>query len=216
MILGVAQVVFNVADLGAASADRLAAGWNETFRVEGLPNNRVKKPFQAAPREALDMVHLTPPAGTAVEFTCYAGAPPAGVAAYAYSDGLAHLAAADAGASREFWQQLGFREDDDGVLATRAMHPSWQLRLAIEPSPDSERPETSVDADGCVLVTVLTTRIEPELARLHDTGLLLRSTPSWTEQIADRATNVAIVEGPSGELVELLEAPRRSPDDRAA
>ena len=50
-------------------------------------------------------------------------------------------------------------------------------------------------------------------ARLEETGLLLRSTPSWLETAAGRSVAVAFVEGPSGELVELLEAHRSSDDE---
>lgn len=93
------------------------------------------------------------------------------------------------------------------MLEARAMFPAWQLRVALQPS-SGERPHTSVDADGCVLVTLLTTTIERELERLAATGLLLRFTSAWEEQVGGRTVTVAIVEGPSGELVELLQVSR--------
>ncbi len=211
MIVGVAQIVLNVADLDQASAPYVADGWRETFRVRSLPNHAAKVSLQATPRRALDMVHLTPPEGGAVELTCYEGAPPAGDTVYEL-DGHVRVRAGDLERSRAFWDALGFSPRADGLLEARAMLPGWRLTLELVRS-DGVRPATSVDADGCVLVTVLTTAIEPELERLRRTGLLLRFTPSWTEQIGTRTAVVAIVEGPSGELVELLQAPRRAERD---
>jgi len=211
MIVGVAQIVFNVADLDRTCGPYLDAGWQETFRVEGLANHRAKAALQASERSVLDMVHLTPPAGTALEVTSYGGEGPAGETVYEF-EGHLRVRVVEPQRSRAFWQALGFSEQGDGLLAARAMLPSWQLKVELQAG-EGARPATSVDADGCVLVTVLTTAIEPELERLKHTDLLLRFTPSWSEQIGNRTAVVAIVEGPSGELVELLEAPRRSESD---
>jgi catechol 2,3-dioxygenase-like lactoylglutathione lyase family enzyme len=152
------------------------------------------------------MVHLTPREGTAVELTRYEGEPPAGDTVYELGDHV-RVHASDMERSRAFWAALGFSPQPDGLLNARAMLPAWRLTLELVSS-DGARRESTVDADGMVLVTVLTTAIEPELERLRGTGLLLRFTPSWTEQIGNRTVVVAIVEGPSGELVELLQAPR--------
>jgi catechol 2,3-dioxygenase-like lactoylglutathione lyase family enzyme len=211
MIVGVAQIVLNVADLDQASAPYLADGWRETFRVQSIPNHAAKASLQATPRRALNMVHLTPPEGGAVELTCYEGAPPIGGTVYEVDDHV-RVHAAELERSHTFWLALGFSERADGLLEARAMLPGWRLAVELVRS-DRVGPATSVDADGCVLVTVLTTAIEPELERLRGMGLLLRFTPSWTEQIGTRTATVAIVEGPSGELVELLQAPRRAERD---
>ncbi len=211
MIVGVAQIVLNVADLDRSLEPYLADGWQETFRVPAIPNHPAKAELQAASRHELEMVHLTPPHGTAVELTRYAGAPPAGDTVYEF-DGHVRVHAADLKRSRAFWRELGFSERADGMLETRAMLPEWRLELELVASASAPL-ATSVDADGCVLVTVLTTAIEPELERLRAAGLLLRFTPSWTERIGTRTAVVAIVEGPSGELVELLQAPRREKRD---
>ncbi len=88
------------------------------------------------------------------------------------------------------------------------MEPAHKLDLRLDPRPGAAEP-TSIDAHGCVLITLLTTGLEREVQRLHDTGLLHRVTPAWRETIAEREYHVALVEGPNGELVELLEAPRR-------
>jgi hypothetical protein len=209
VILGVAQLVFNVPDLDAAAAPLVAAGCEETFRATRLPNHPHKRPVQSDERAALDMAHFTPPAGVAIELTRYEGAPPAGATVYRHEDGGVTLTACDPAASVGLWAELGFGESGPGRLENRAMLPAWRLAMAIEPAAGERRPRTTVDADGCVLVTLLTTDLDKELARLLDTGFLLRSTAAWTEQIADRSPTVAIVEGPSGELIELLQAPRR-------
>ena len=213
MIVGAAQVVVNVADLEPARAELLAEpGTKETFAALDLANNPVKAPFQGAPRERMAMVHLTPAEGLAVELTRYEGAPPAGTAAYKLrreGEGPPVVVApgGDREASERFWTEgLRFTSDEAGRLAAPAMHPAWRLGLELGSEPAAGT--TTVDAEGCVLVTLLTTSIDRELERLQGTGLLLRSTASWTEQVADRQTRVAFVEGPSGELVELLQAPR--------
>lgn len=204
MIVGVAQLVVNVADLDAAAS---SFGGTESFRALDLPNDARKAPLQSGLRGRLDMVHLAQPEGVAVELTRYHGAPPAGRAAFTRTGPAAVTAATrDPEASRPFWTHLRFRPDGD-ALALRAPHPAWSLTLSLSPT-DAAEP-TTVDADGCVLVTLLTTTLERDLQALHDAGLLLRSTIPWTEQIADRQVRIAIVEGPGGELVELLEAPRR-------
>jgi hypothetical protein len=205
VIVGVAQVVVNVAELGESPP-----GMTQTFAARGLSNHPAKAPFQAAPRETLDMVHFTSgDGGLALELTRYDGAPPGGRAAYALRNGAAFLAASDPEASGRFWREaMRFEERSPGAFAAPAMHPSLALDVIVAPAPGAAAEPTSVDADGCVLVTVLTTGIERELQRLHATGLLLRSTPPWRETVSERELHVAFVEGPSGELVELLEAPR--------
>lgn len=210
MIIGVAQLVLNAPDLDRGCQPYLDAGWTETFRVDRLANHAVKRPLQAVERSELGLVHLTPPDGVAVEVTCYADGPPSGESVYRLEDRALELRASAAAGSARFWHALGFREEGDGWLQARAVLPVWRLRLRLEPSAEP-RPVTTVDACGCVLVTVLTTALEHDLGRLRETGLLLRFTASWTEQIGTRTTSVAIVEGPSGELVELLQAPRPIP-----
>jgi hypothetical protein len=208
VILGVAQIVLNVADLDAAAAPLLAAGCEETFSVVALPNHPAKRSMQSQERASLDMRHFSAPEGVAVELTRYGGAPPAGAIVYRRDgEGLA-LHAAEPAASEQFWSELGFAAVAPGRLENRAMLPAWRLAITLEPLEEPRRP-TTVDAAGCVLVTMLTTDVDRELARLADTGLLLRSTAVWNEEIADRTPRVAMIEGPSGELIELLEAPRR-------
>jgi len=146
-----------------------------------------------------------------VELTRYEGAAPAGAAAYAFDRDAGRMEArtSDPDASLRFWtESLPFRVGDDGLLALTAPLPAWRLEVRLVPAPEGGR-RTTVDADGYVLVTLLSTDIAGDLARLEASGLVLRSTPSWRETIGDRQAHVALVEGPGGELVELLEAPRR-------
>ena len=214
MIVGAAQVVLNVSDLDSArAAMQSEPGMRETFAALDLANNPVKAPFQRTPRDRLAMVHFAREGRLAIELTAYEGAPPAGVAAYGFDrDGdvpIARLAAADPEASRSFWTRgLRFKEGAEGRLSAPAMHPAWRLDLDLADAAESGAGRTTVDADGCVLITLLSTGIERDLETLAATGLLLRSTAPWRERVADRQTHVAFVEGPSGELVELLEAPR--------
>ena len=212
MIVGVAQVVLNVADLDGASRRYAADGWTTSFRCTGIPNHAAKSPFQATPRAALDMAHFAKTDATAVEITSYAGGPPAGEAAYELIDGGVQVRAGDPEASRRFWAALGFVEQRPGILEARALAPAWRLRVVLE-AVDRPHPSNSVDADGCVLVTILSTAIKPDFERLRATGLLVQSAPPWDELIAERTTTVAMVEGPSGELVELLQAPRAKRDE---
>jgi hypothetical protein len=207
MTIGVAQVVVNAVDLDAMCRSYLAKGWKETFRAELLPNNPTKIPFQAIERRTLDMRHLTFDAKPAVEITHYIGHPPAGVTVYELDGTVVHLHACEPRASRAFWHALGFSNGGGNVLEARAMLPAWQLQIRLQPSSE-ERPHTSVDAEGCVLVTLLTTAIERDLEQLAATGLPRRFTPAWEEQLGSKMVTVAFIEGPSGELVELLQVAR--------
>lgn len=209
VIAGVAQIVLNAADLDRTCRPYLDSGWRRTFRLERLPNHPAKAGLQAVARSALDMVHLVPPNGTAVEVTRYADGPPAGETVYELIEERVRAHVRHVDRSREFWRLLGFRAQERELLEFRAMLPAWRLQIELLRRRGSH-PETSVDAEGCVLVTVLTTAIEPELNRLRASGLLLRCTPSWSERIGDRVVVVAVVEGPSGELVELLQVPREA------
>ncbi|HXA54464.1 MAG TPA: hypothetical protein VNV37_06270 [Solirubrobacteraceae bacterium] len=204
MLIGAAQIVVNAADLDAGCRPYLAKGWKETFRAEHLPNHPAKTPFQEIERSALDMSHLAFTARTSVEVTSYAGRPPAGATVYGLDGTAVGLCACEPSASSAFWSALGFTDLGENVLETRAGHPAWRLRMTLRPSA-GERPKTSVDAEGCVLVTLLTTAIDRELERLARTGLLVRCTSAWEEQVGGRTVKVAFVEGPSGELVELLQ-----------
>jgi len=212
VIVGVAQLVLNVTDLEAEVRAHTDAGWSIGFRCEGLPNNPSKAPFQAAARATLDMVHLVKRGSTAVEITHYAGPPPAGATAYELADGGVRVRATEPHGSRDFWGALGFNVRANGILEAGAVLPDWQLSVELVPT-DPPPVKTSVDAEGCVLVTVLTTSIEADFERLSTTGLLVESASPWVESIAGRTTTVAMVKGPSGELVELLQAPRAARDE---
>ena len=58
-----------------------------------------------------------------------------------------------------------------------------------------------------MLVSLVTSNVDAELARLHRGDVLRRATAAWDEDVAGRTLRVAIVEGPAGELVELLQIP---------
>ena len=222
MLLGVAQVVLNVADLDPAAQALAAGGYRRSFIERAIPNHPAKGALQARPRERLDMVHFAGPAQTvAVEVTSYDSGPPAGRAAFEVElpppEGASlrvTVLAGDAQGSLAFWRDaLGFRETGDGALALRALRPEWSLAVQLQPA--AEGGPTTVDAQGCVLVTFLATELERDLARICDGGLLLRSTPAWEEFIDGRALRVAMLEGPSGELIELIQLPRRgTPSER--
>lgn len=213
MIVGVAQLVLNVADLQAASERYVADGWTASFRCDAIPNHPLKRPLQASERSALDMVHLAKPGTRAVELTSYADGPPAGDTVYTPTREGVRIAACEAQASERFWSALGFARRPDGALDARAVLPAWRLSVVLD-SVQGPRPQTSLDAAGWVLVTVLTTAIQADLERLTATGLLVQSAGPWDELIAERQTTVALVKGPSGELVELLQAPRTGRDER--
>ena len=213
MILGAAQVVINVERLEDAERDLAEAGYAATFREASLANHPAKEPFQARPRTQLAMSHFTPPSpGMAVELTAYAGDAPAGAAPYELvrRDGLVEavrVRCAEPDASRAFWNAgLGFR-DGGGALEFAAISAAWRLRVVLEPR-DDPAPATSVDAPGCVLVTMLSTDLARDLATLAAEQPLGRSTEPWTERVGGRDVTVAVIEGPSGELVELLQPPR--------
>jgi hypothetical protein len=212
LIVGVAQVVLNTAELDAAATPWLEAGFETSFRAEGLANHPAKAPFQAAARERLDMVHLAAAARPAVELTRYEGAPPRGATVYTLDEGAVRVAAWNPAASAKFWGALRFSDAGDGRLESSAPLPAWKLAVVLEAA-DPVPEVTSVDAEGCVLVTALSTSVDSDLRALERSGLLLRSTPSWSEKVAGRELTVAFVEGPSGELVELLQTPPRRGDD---
>lgn len=54
-----------------------------------------------------------------------------------------------------------------------------------------------------------------DLERLRDAGLLSRLAPRWEESIDGRLLRVAMAEGPSGELIELLQPSRQTKQSRS-
>ena len=86
------------------------------------------------------------------------------------------------------------------------------LRLRLPHDDRARAGETTLDADGGVLVTMLATALDDELARLCGSGLLSRWTDPWDEDVGGRTVRVAMLEGPSGELVELLQVARTQTD----
>ena len=109
-------------------------------------------------------------------------------------------------ASGAFWDALNAPEGDDGLRRFGAALPAWRLAIATTDGP-GRAGATTVDADGCVLVSLVTSNVDAELARLHRSDVLRRATEAWDEDVAGRTLRVAIVEGPAGELVELLQIP---------
>jgi hypothetical protein len=208
VILGAVQVVVNVADLAAAQAPLTAAGFTRSFHEPQLSSHPAKDIMVSGPRDALAMVHLTPPTpAPAVELTAYAGGAPAGAAAFTMDNSQEITTAThDRAASGAFWDALNAPQDDDGLRRFGAALPAWRLTIITVDEP-SRAGTTTVDADGCVLVSLVTSNVDAELARLHRGGVLRRATEAWDEDVAGRTLRVAIVEGPAGELVELLQIP---------
>jgi hypothetical protein len=201
VIVGVAQVVLNVADAEVEAARWEAAGYARSFAVADLPNHPAKTALQGAPRDALAMIHLTAPEpAPAVEVTAYAGAPPAGRAAYTWDGTAARATVTDVAASTAFWcDDLGFVDDGTGVLRSPGLLPSMRLDVTLVEDRDAD--PATVDADGCVLVTVLSTDASGDAERLGG--------EAWTETVAGRELHVAMVRGPGGEPVEILQVPTR-------
>jgi len=54
-----------------------------------------------------------------------------------------------------------------------------------------------------------------DLERLRDAGLLSRLAPRWEESIDGRLLRVEMAEGPSGELIELLQPSRQTKQSRS-
>lgn len=208
MILGAVQVVVNVGDLATAEAPLGAAGFTRSFHEPRLVSHPAKDIMLSGPRDALAMVHLTPPTpAPAVELTTYAGAPPAGTAAFTMTTSQEIAATTDdRAASGAFWDALDAPQGDDGLRRFGAALPAWRLVITTIDGP-TRAGTTTVDADGCVLVSLVTSNVDAELARLHRGALLHRATTVWEEHVAGRTLRVAIVEGPAGELVELLQIP---------
>lgn len=217
MILGVAQVVVNVADLDGAMATMLAAGYTPAFSELDLANHSAKRSFQAVDRSTLDLVYLSPPApGPAVELTAYDGPPPRGETVYtlaapapAGTIGGVVVRAARPAESLAFWTKgLGFAErgpmNGTAALEFPTPVPAWRLPVVLEGDAASGGP-TAVDAEGCVLVTLLTTDLRRDLANLAESGLAAAATEVWEESIGGRGLQLAFVRGPSGELVELVQ-----------
>jgi hypothetical protein len=208
VILGAVQVVVNVADVAAAEAPLSAEGFARSFHEPRLASHPAKDMLLSGPRDALAMVHLTPPApAPAIELTAYAGGAPAGVAAFTM-DTSQEIATTthDRAASGAFWDALNAPLGDDGLRRFGAALPAWRLALTTIDGP-GRAGTTTVDAAGCVLVSLVTSNVDAELARLHRGDVLRRATEAWDEAVAGRTLRVAIVEGPAGELVELLQIP---------
>jgi hypothetical protein len=217
VILGVPQIVLNVANLDAQHSDLAEQGYTQTFAERGLANNAEKAPFQAAARGSLDMVHLTAPRREpALELTQYDGGLPCGETVYRLGPNtrdavrVVEVRARELDRSAAFWTALGFRETAPAENGCRTLEipaplPDWRLAVRLRREQADAAPATTVDADGVVLVTALSSDLERDLERLAPTAAR-RSAP-WAERVAGRAIRVAIVEGPSGELVELLQAP---------
>jgi hypothetical protein len=214
VILGAVQVVLNVADLAAAEAPLTAAGFARSFHEPRLPSHPAKDIMLSGRRDALAMVHLTPPApgpapapAPAVELTAYAGPPPAGAAAFTLRGaGEVTTATDDRAASGAFWDALGAPRGEDGVRRFGAALPAWRLAVTTVDGPPRAG-TTTLDADGCVLVSLVTSNVDAELRRLGRGDVLRRATAAWDEDVAGRTLRVAVVEGPAGELVELLQIP---------
>jgi hypothetical protein len=232
VILGAVQVVVNVADLAAAEAPLTAAGFTRSFHEPRLGSHPAKDIMLSGKRDALAMVHLAPPSlphtsvegrrnrsmsgsvvprrlrpAPAIELTAYAGGAPAGIAAFTMHDSHEVVTVTDdRRASGAFWDALNAPRTDDGARRFTAALPAWRLTVTTADGL-GRAGQTTVDADGCVLVSLVTSNVDAELARLHRSDVLRRATEAWDEDVAGRTLRVAIVEGPAGELVELLQIP---------
>jgi len=83
VIVGIAQLVVNVADLAHAEHELRDAGFRRSFGEDSVPRHTSKRPLQSRARTALAMAHYeAPSAGTAIELTMYHGGPPGGATPY--------------------------------------------------------------------------------------------------------------------------------------
>ena len=208
--LGVGQVVLDGPTSRPASRDLVSAGYMRTFEERGLANHEAKAVVQGASRGALDMVHLNVPGPTlAVELTSYGDA--LLVARPSSTPPLGTGTCPDRRSRRE----QGLLERRPGLPRggrrkrshPRHHGPGAAARGSARPADDGRRPDDRgrrgaragdrpVDGRG---------RGSAPARRGRD---LTRVTAAWKETIADRRLRVAIVAGPCGELVELLEVPR--------
>ena len=205
MILGPAQIVANTSDPEVAEARFRRRGYSLAFAAT-VPNHPAKVVLQAGRRTSLALRHMTSATtAPAVELTTYDG-DTAGDASYALAEADGDILRLDvhtddADASAAFWRHAGFRPHGD-VLRFSGLHAAWRLDLRLVPG---RRLRTTVDAEGVVLVTLLTTSAGDDL---HDLAAgARRRTGVWDEDVGGRPLRVAMLEGPGGELVELIETP---------
>ena len=108
----------------------------------------------------------------------------------------------DAAASRIFWTEgLGFSETD-GKTFFKAVFPHWSLKISFRE--DREWKPGFLDSAGFPCLAFLTRNIEEDLLRLGKAGAACSTRP-FRMQVNHKSLKAAIVRGPGGEIVELLD-----------
>jgi hypothetical protein len=114
-------------------------------------------------------------------------------------------------ASVHFWQRgLGarMREEGSGHAALRFISPAPTLAAEVRlTASDREPPEPALDAPGHPCVALVSNNVAADGERLMAEGASRRS-GAFSLTIAGKPLRVEIFEGPSRELVELIELVR--------
>lgn len=234
MILGAAQVVVNVASLRRAERALGDYGYRRTFAEPHLNCDPAKRPLLSRDRPTLALAHYAAPTGgTPVELTMYGGGPPGGDAAFqllrprldleralphckgqgARVEAPAEVQLASDGGDEEvrFWSEVGFAPTGSssdpvgfrlrGVVANMRVG----LRLDAAASPVTQ---PTLDAHGCVALTLVTTTIDADCRRSVAAGAAREVCGPWHERVGGRELRVAMLQAPSGAIVELIQLPR--------
>jgi catechol 2,3-dioxygenase-like lactoylglutathione lyase family enzyme len=207
MILGVDHVALSSDNVDRSLSDLTAKGFTLAFVEKNLPNAPEKKPFLRAYHPAHDLAYCRGERGVAVEITRHGGAlgGAGGFYGLVFSGpaltGL-RVGCSDAAASRTFWTDgLGFQKS--GPLRFSSPVPAWSLDLFLEDA-RAARDKPFLDDAGSSCVALLCNNIAADLARAGRCGGQTPS-PVFSSRVNGRELRIALLRGPSDEIIELID-----------
>lgn len=207
MILGFAHLAINYGDLATAEAEWLARGYARAALHRGVPNHPAKRAFTGHYQAQHDLLLMQGSGLWPLELTCH-GPTQSENRQLAWAPDAIRVTLSDPAPLRGVLREgLGFQEAPAGELHLDSRLPAWSCRLRLQAGASEP---VRLDAAGPTCLAFYSNRIEEDASRLIALGASDYS-GVFDLTLGERAMSIALLRGPGGPLLELINPRTRTP-----
>lgn len=217
MIMGVDHIALSCLEIETACKNLEKDNFKVRFCEKNIPNKIEKKEFLNHYQKTHSLAFIEAQKGPAIELTEHGSSFASGESIYRVQQGkgtieTVEVLACDFEASRSFWRdKLRFEEkvlraDEAVKLKLTSPFPQWNLEVDLIQS-SGEKRKNYLDVEGFSCIAFISNKIESDLENIWQAGK--RASEVFELEVNRKWLKVAMVEGPSGEIIELIEIQKR-------